>query len=606
MRLIKFLRTRIFSVASVLAVIALLPAVGNTVSAAAVKVQLVKTGGGWQLLRGGKPYFIKGAGGSYSLAKLKAAGGNSDRTWGADGIQHQLHRAAQLGMTYTVGMWLAHPGNGFSYKNKAQVQAQYEQCKKFVLDYRHDPAVLAWGIGNEMENGYDHKVLWQAVEKIAGMCHRLDPNHPTMTVVAEIGGHKVQKINEYCPDIDIIGINSYGGGPSLYKRYLKAGGVKPYVLTEFGPPGVWEEGRDNLHLPPEMNSTQKALYYARTYRNSVLAAKGLCLGSYAFTWGWKVEATPTWFGLILPDGRRLGAVDQLEHVWTGHWPKHLCPEMKSLNLVGPDKVKRESEIRAHVDASEPSGGALSYHWVLRRDISNTPPNGGESRPMPRKYPHAIIGQHGGHVIVKMPDNGGYYRLFCYVYNHHNAAAVGNIPLMVTGPIHAMRIPRSHLPLVLLGNNAQGTPYIPTGWMGNYKNISYGSADFGPRGMHSCVKISYTAANGWGGIAWQSPANDWGKTDGGLNLTGASKLTFWAKGKAGGERITFGAGLIGSDQPFHDSVHVSKVVTLTSHWKKYAINLKGRNLERIITGFYWTGGANGSPFTFYIDKVRYVK
>lgn len=578
----------------------------HSVSAAAVKVQLIKTGGNWRLLRGGKPYFIKGAGGSYSLAALKAAGGNSARTWGADGINGLLKRAAKLGMTCTVGMWLAHPGDGFSYTNKAQVQAQYEQCKKYVLEYRNDPAVLAWGIGNEMENGYDHKVLWQAVEKIARMCHRLDPNHPTMTVVAEIGGHKVQKINKYCPDIDIIGINSYGGGPTLYKRYLKAGGVKPYVITEFGPPGTWEEGRDNLHLPPEMTSTRKALYYARTYRNSVLAAKGLCLGSYAFTWGWKIEATPTWFGLVLPDGRRLGAVDQLEHLWTGRWPAHLCPDMKSLHLNGPDKVKRNSEITAYAVASEPGGGALKYHWILRRDISNLPSNGGEARPMPRKYPRAIVRQHGGNVTVRMPDNGGFYRLYCYVYNNHNGAAVGNIPLMVTGPIRPMRIARSPLPLVLLGKQANGMPFIPAGWMGNYKNISYGTANFGPAGSHTCVRITYKSSSGWGGIAWQNPANDWGKIDGGLNLTGASELTFWARGKVGGERITFGVGLIGADQPFHDSAHVSKVITLTSHWKKYSISLRGQNLKRIITGFYWTGGGNGSPFTFYIDNVKYVK
>ena len=86
MKVIQFRRARGLCFASILAVSASLVAVGGSASAAAVKVQLVKTGGGWQLLRGGKPYFIKGAGGSYSLGALKAAGGNSGRTWGADGF----------------------------------------------------------------------------------------------------------------------------------------------------------------------------------------------------------------------------------------------------------------------------------------------------------------------------------------------------------------------------------------------------------------------------------------------------------------------------------------------------------------------------------------
>ena len=89
--------------------------------AAPVKVQLVKSPNGFELLRGGKPYFVKGAGGGYSLKALKAAGGNSGRTWGADGIQNQLDEAAKLHMTMLVGFWLGHPGDGFNYHNAAAV-----------------------------------------------------------------------------------------------------------------------------------------------------------------------------------------------------------------------------------------------------------------------------------------------------------------------------------------------------------------------------------------------------------------------------------------------------------------------------------------------------
>ena len=82
------------------------------------------------------------------------------------------------------------------------------------------------------------------------MVHEIDPKHPAMTVIAEIGDKKVQKIHQYCPDIDAIGINSYGGGPSLAARYRAAGGKKPFVVTEFGPPGTWESGRNAFGAPP--------------------------------------------------------------------------------------------------------------------------------------------------------------------------------------------------------------------------------------------------------------------------------------------------------------------------------------------------------------------
>ena len=64
---------------------------------------------------------------------------------------------------------------------------------------------------------------------LAKMAHTLDPNHPTLTVVAELGGDKIKQINALCPDIDIVGINSYAGGPSIAARYRAAGGIKPFM-----------------------------------------------------------------------------------------------------------------------------------------------------------------------------------------------------------------------------------------------------------------------------------------------------------------------------------------------------------------------------------------
>ena len=52
----------------------------------AIPVHLLQTEQGWQLLRGGEPYLIRGAGGDTSLELLAKAGGNSIRTWDADDI----------------------------------------------------------------------------------------------------------------------------------------------------------------------------------------------------------------------------------------------------------------------------------------------------------------------------------------------------------------------------------------------------------------------------------------------------------------------------------------------------------------------------------------
>src|SRR5687767_10405892 len=71
--------------------------------------------GQWQMLRGGKPYFVNGAGGNQRLELLKASGGNSIRTWGAETAQKDLDAAHSLGLTVTVGIWLGHKEHGFRY-----------------------------------------------------------------------------------------------------------------------------------------------------------------------------------------------------------------------------------------------------------------------------------------------------------------------------------------------------------------------------------------------------------------------------------------------------------------------------------------------------------
>jgi len=180
-----------------------------------VKVALDEKDGNFQLLHDAKPYFIQGAGGSASKQLLKDCGGNSFRTWGADGIDNQLDEAQKLGLTVTIGIWLGHTEQGFSYDNDAAVAAQFNRARQAILKYRNHPALLMWAIGNEME-GYkngDNPKIWKAIEDIAKTAHQLDPNHPTMTIMAEIGGARIKNVHELCPDIDVVGINSYGGGP---------------------------------------------------------------------------------------------------------------------------------------------------------------------------------------------------------------------------------------------------------------------------------------------------------------------------------------------------------------------------------------------------------
>jgi hypothetical protein len=127
----------------------------------------------------------------------------------------------------------------------------------------------------------------------------------------------------------------------------------------------------------------------------------------------------------------------------------------------------------------------------------------------------------------------------------------------------------------------------------------------PHSGKTDLKVEYTTGGEWGGVVWQSPANDWGNAPGGWDLTGAKKLTFWARGAKGGEEVSFSFGLIGKDKPNPDSAKGSlEKVKLTTEWKQYEIDLTGKDLSQIKTGFCWVLGAKGEPITFYLDDVKY--
>ena len=94
---------------------------------------------------------------------------------------------------------------------------------------------------------------------------------------------------------------------------------------------------------------------------------------------------------------------------------------------------------------------------------------------------------------------------------------------------------------------------------------------------SCIKMRYNAEGlkQWAGIYWQHPANNWGDKKGGYNITGATKLTFWARGANGYEIISeVKIGGISGDYSDTDVAWLKKI-KLTGSWKKYTIDLSPR-------------------------------
>lgn len=573
------------------------------VMAEAIPVELRQTEEGWELLRGGEPYFIRGAGGNHSLEALAAAGANSVRTWGADDLEPLLDEAHSLGLTVTVGIWLGHERHGFDYDDPEQLAEQRDRVREAVLRYRDHPAVLLWGIGNEME-GFgegDNPAVWDAVNDLAAMVKELDPHHPTMTVTTFVHGERIEYVHRRSPAIDIHGINAYGGARVVPGLLREGGATKPYILTEFGPAGPWEVAETEWGAPIEQTSAEKAALYRESYRQGIAAAPGQALGSYAFLWGHKMEATGTWFGMFLGDGAKTAAVDVMTEIWSGEPPADLAPLAAPLQLAGPAGVDPGATVEVAASVEDPEGGDLRVRWELRPE-SGDYLTGGDYRPDLPAIEDAVREGRVDGATVRMPEQPGAYRLFLYAYDEAGNAATANVPLLVLGEA------RTPMPFPVYEDGFEGMPWVPSGWMGDMGALTLDGEHGGEvyAGRHS-IRMRFEGRYGWVGIAWQHPPNNWGGQEGGYDLRGARALEVWARGAYGGERVSFGVGLLGPDKAHPDSA-VRKVddIVLTPEWRRYTVPLKGADLSGIKTGFVVTLTGRATPVTVYLDRIRYVR
>ncbi|MEM7431883.1 MAG: glycoside hydrolase family 2 TIM barrel-domain containing protein [Pseudomonadota bacterium] len=562
-----------------------------------------QTEDGWSLYRGGAPYFVRGAGGDHSIADLAAAGGNSIRTWSTDGLAAILDEAHAHGVTVTAGLWLGHERHGFDYSDPLQVAQQLQDIKADVMRYKDHPALLLWGVGNEME-GFDegdNPAIWKAVNDIAAMIKEVDPHHPTMTVTTFVHGERIRYVHTQSPAIDIHGVNAYGGAMVLVDQLIDGGATKPFLLTEFGPVGPWEMPTTEWGAPIEQTSSEKAAFFRQSYEHSVLAAKGSALGAYAFLWGSKMEGTETWFSMFLDDGKKTAAVDTMTEIWSGAFPENRAPSVEPLVVSGPSVVDPGDIVEVSVDASDPEQGALTAQWVLRTE-SGEYLTGGDLRRRESAIEGAVVEARIDGAKVRMPADPGAYRLYFYAFDDANGVATANVPFLVRGE------PRTRFPVVVYDEGLYDMPWSPSGWMGNVEALTVdGEFRDEPYAGDTSIRLRYAGTFGWVGVAWQHPANNWGDSDGGFDLTGAANLELWARGEYGGEKATFGVGLLEADREYPDSdIRKSDEIVLTNEWQRYTIPLKNMNLSSLKTGFVVTLTGRRTPVTIYLDQIRFIR
>jgi len=403
-----------------------------------IKVEVVRNGAGYQLLRGGEPYAIKGVGMSVNhIAALAAHGGNSIRNWttgdDAADIRQLLDTAHANGVTVMLCLPMQAERWGFDYDDADAVAAQLDAFRAEVKKYRQHPALLAWIIGNELNHDYTNPRVYDAVNDVAAMIHELDPNHPATTTIAGFDKQVIAEINARAPALDFISIQAYGMLFALPDLIREAGFDQPFMVTEWGAIGHWEVRRTAWGAPIEATSSQKADVFLRGYRDILKAFDRQLLGSYAFYWGQKQERTPTWFGLLTESGEETEAVDVLHYLWNQSWPENRSPQVLSMHMDHRQPTSNLTltpgqQVAAAIEVVDPDGDTMTYRWELKPESDSTQIGG--------DYEHSIASLDGFIADAVSPTTRitapgpGAYRLFVYVYDGQGNAAHANFPFLV--------------------------------------------------------------------------------------------------------------------------------------------------------------------------------
>ena len=176
-------------------------------------------------------------------------------------------------------------------------------------------------------------------------------------------------------------------------------------------------------------------------------------------------------------------------------------------------------------------------------------------------------------------------------------------------------------------------WAPDGYMPDGDGVIYEEVSAEECGKESgmCIKVGFDAigtevakaSQGWAGIYWL-PSEGW---DGpGINVQKALdiqegdtvKLTFYAKGIEGGEKVKFQVGgvKVKDKDKVKASIKSPKTtkevwVELAPTWKEYTIDLSGKDLSNVIGGFCWVTNKAKNPkksregiVWFFLDEIKY--
>lgn len=196
------------------------------------KVYIDNQNGRYSIIRNGKPFKVKGAGGYSHFRELHEAGGNTLRIWDTTHLAQTLDSASKYDLAVIVGLPIPNSGDIALYQSEKANASRYQALQALVRRYKKHPAVLMWCLGNELDFPYKwvYTDFYSSFNALTDMIHEEDPDHPITTTVLNFNPKYIFNIRLRC-DVDLISFNIFSTIP-LLRRDLAGLECTPGCLAE--------------------------------------------------------------------------------------------------------------------------------------------------------------------------------------------------------------------------------------------------------------------------------------------------------------------------------------------------------------------------------------
>jgi hypothetical protein len=224
------------------------------------------------------------------LPALRAMHANTIRTWGPV-TSHALLQAAYNGgrdpIYAIMGFWVEPSSDLGAPAVRDRILADF---RRYVAEYKDEPGVLMWGVGNEVNMGYagPKRDWYRLLNDLGRVAYEVEgpAYHPVATAnweIANIGAAASGASDADLPYLDVWGLTAYRGRDfgDLFRTYAGRS-ARPLWIAEFGV-DAWD------HRAGREDAAAQADYDGALW-DAIAAERAVCVGgtvmAYSDEW-WK-------------------------------------------------------------------------------------------------------------------------------------------------------------------------------------------------------------------------------------------------------------------------------------------------------------------------------